>query len=63
VAWRRASSRRKPAICGSTASRGWFMRSLASVVLLIVIPRLPGPFAGKVCAARRFYRMERRKAN
>src|SRR5260370_727196 len=63
VAWRLASSRRRPAICGSTESSGRFMRSLASVVLLIVVPRLTGPFAGSAWAARRFYRMEWRKAN
>src|SRR5204862_5967106 len=40
VAWRRASSRRRSAICGSTESRGRFMRSLAIVVLVMEWPQL-----------------------
>src|SRR6266446_6466560 len=40
VAWRRASSRSRPAICGSTESRERFMRSLEMVVLVMKNPGL-----------------------
>src|SRR5882762_301841 len=46
VAWRLASSRRRPAICESTESSGRFMRSLAAVVVIMRWPHL----AGCVCA-------------
>src|SRR6267154_2559067 len=36
VAWRRASSRRRSAICGSTESSGRFMRSLEVVVFWLI---------------------------
>src|SRR5712691_1656157 len=63
VAWRPASSRRRPAICGSTESRGRFMRSLETVVLVMKYPHLAVRHRRREWAAWRFYRMEWRKAN